>query len=280
MISSHSTSTHRQRSALVATTAASNPSTPVQPVDAYDGDRSRVMAQAAGDDADRWRDWQSVGQNFRRFHQLSESSQTTILRGDTLCGPIIISDRLLWGSVYRYVPNVEPKALCDIFADYDGQSRFVPGMTVTKTIKRNKSLSLVDHCINPITFIDDAAQTTWPKWLYGLLTYSYKLDEEVRTIQTEHGTGYAIRWSIPQEKWKPQARENGEIMFTPLNAGTLITYNNATEPYGYDLVKSILPTSTFDSTYRSLGDLAKDYYRRTVDNLVKLNATLSKPDRQ
>ncbi len=223
----------------------------------------------------RWDDWDSVGEKFRGFEKLSSKQQNAILRGDTVCVPVSITDRLLWGSVFRYVPDVKPEELSKIFEDYDGQSRFVPGMTETRTLAKEGDLALVYHRINPITFVDDESQELLPAWIYAALTYSYKLDEELRKFNTPKGKGYSIRWAIPQEKSEPRARENGEIRFTPMKSGTLITYNNATEPFGYDLLSSVLPASVFNSCYNSLGELAQDYYCRTVDNLVVLRNQLA-----
>ena len=52
--------------------------------------------------------------------------------------------------------------------------------------------------------------------------------EEVFSTPTDAGPGYAIRWTIPLETQVMGARENGEIMFTKMGEGTLMSYNNAT----------------------------------------------------
>ena len=107
------------------------------------------------------------------------------------------------------------------------------------------------------------------------MTYSYQLDEEVFVIPGEPGPGYSIRWTIPLETQVLGARENGEIRFTPMGTGTLITYNNATEPFGYNHLKALLPSQFLRRIYHGLGGIASDYYQRTVNGFLKVANELS-----
>ena len=215
-----------------------------------------------------WRDWHTVGSDFRRFDGLSKLEQDAIMRGDTVASEVMINDDMLWGSVFRYEPSMKPEALAAIFHDYDGQYRFVPGMPETRVVNRTGKLHRVFHRINPITFFSHGAQTSWPAWLYNALCYSYQLDEEVFSTPTAEGPGYAIRWTIPLETQVLGARENGEIMFTRMGEGTLMSYNNATEPFGYKALQSIFPQSILSKLYISLGNVACDYYKRTVEGFL------------
>ena len=99
-----------------------------------------------------WRDWHTVGSDFRRFEGLSKLEQDAIMRGDTVASEVMINDDMLWGSVFRYEPSMKPEALAAIFHDYDGQYRFVPGMPETRVVNRTGKLHRVFHRINPITF--------------------------------------------------------------------------------------------------------------------------------
>jgi hypothetical protein len=215
-----------------------------------------------------WDDWQTVGGGFTRFEQLNNHEQADILAGKTLLSPVTIKDDLLWGSVFRFEPTMTPESLAAVFGDYDGQYRYVPGMPLTRTVNRQGKLSRVFHKINPVTFFADGAQRTWPRWLYDRMTYSYELDEEVFSTPTAEGPGYAIRWTIPLETQVLGAREHGEIMFTVQDEGTLITYNNATEPFGYQNLQKVVPEEWLERAYQALGSLAQDYYRRTVEGFI------------
>ena len=71
------------------------------------------------------------------------------------------------------------------------------------------------------------------------------------------------------------ARENGEIMFTKMGSGTLMSYNNATEPFGYKNLKKLLPSSALTKLYLWMGTIASDYYKRTVEGFLDVSKSLS-----
>ena len=64
-----------------------------------------------------WRDWHTVGSDFRRFEGLSKLEQDAIMRGDTVASEVMINDDMLWGSLQpqegsnqraaSYLPNIE-----------------------------------------------------------------------------------------------------------------------------------------------------------------------------
>ena len=58
-----------------------------------------------------WRDWHTVGSDFRRFEGLSQSERDAIMRGETVASEVMINDDMLWGSVFRYEPSMKPEAL-------------------------------------------------------------------------------------------------------------------------------------------------------------------------
>ena len=227
-----------------------------------------------------WGDWSVVGKCFRRLDSLSEMDRQTVARGETLVSRVMIADNLLWGSVFRYEALLSPEALAAVFSDYAGQWRYVPGMPVTKVSRQRGKLHRVFHRSNPVTFIAPQAQSRWPAWLYNRLPYSYELDEEVFPQSSNSGLGYSIRWTIPLETQVLGARENGEICFTPMQGGTLITYNNATEPFGYRKLQGMMPRRLLTRVYRSLGGIASDYYQRTVNNFVDVMSTLAEQEIQ
>ena len=228
--------------------------------------------------AEVWRDWHTVGDDFRRFENLSSADQDAIRGGETVASKVIINDDLLWGSVFRYEPSMQPEELAAIFHNYNGQCRYVPGMPVTQVVNQTGKLHRVFHKINPITFFSHGAQTSWPSWLYNALCYSYQLDEEVFATPTQQGPGYAIRWTIPLETQVMGARENGEIMFTKMGDGTLMSYNNATEPFGYKNLKALLPEGMLRKLYLWMGTIACDYYKRTVDGFLQVSKSLSREE--
>ena len=225
-----------------------------------------------------WRDWHTVGDDFRRFEILPEAEQHAIMQGETVASEVVINDDMLWGSVFRYEPSMKPEALASVFHDYDGQYRYVPGMPETRVVNKTGKLHRVFHRINPITFLSHGAQTSWPGWLYNAMCYSYQLDEEVFSTPTEEGPGYAIRWTIPLETQVMGARENGEIMFTRMGEGTLMSYNNATEPFGYKSMKAIMPHGFLEKMYISMGNVASDYYKRTVEGFLDVAKGLSEDE--
>ena len=47
-----------------------------------------------------------------------------------------------------------------------------------------------------------------------------------------------------------------------------MSYNNATEPFGYKALQSIFPQSILSKLYISLGNVACDYYKRTVEGFL------------
>ena len=187
-----------------------------------------------------------------------ERTRGDYARGETVASEVVINDDLLWGSVFRYEPSMPPEELAAIFHNYNGQCRYVPGMPVTQVINQTGKLHRVFHRINPVTFFADGAQKSWPEWLYNAMCYSYQLDEEVFSTPTDTGPGYAIRWTIPLETQVMGARENGEIMFTKMGEGTLMSYNNATEPFGYKRLKKLLPSGTLTKLYLWMGTIASD----------------------
>jgi len=221
-----------------------------------------------------WHDWTAVGEVFTRFDQLTQAEQSAVLAGKTVASRVTLKDELLWGSVFKHEPTMSPKTLAAVFCDYDGQYRYVPGMPVTRVVNRTGKLSRVFHRINPVTFIAPGAQRSWPSWLYNRLTYSYELDEEVFSTPTEEGPGFSIRWTIPLDTQVLGARENGEIMFTQMGSGTLISYNNATGLFGHKYLKALLPSSWLARLYRFFGTIACDYYRRTVDGFLEVATQL------
>ena len=234
-----------------------------------------TAAEPASGKVDLWADWRNVGEEFTRFHQLEESDQKKVLDGETVVSPVTIKDDLLTGSVFRYVPRVTPKTLAGVFSNYDGHQRFVPGMPETRVLHQHDDVSRVFHRINPVTFIAPNAQKNWPGWIYNNMTYSYEVDEQV---YRQDDDSLSVRWTIPEEKRTMGARENGEITFTRMGQGTLISYNNATEPFGYHSLKQLLPEQTLQNGYGKLGSIAADYYRRTVDGFVDLVHTMNVHD--
>ena len=230
--------------------------------------------------AEVWKDWHRVGDDFRRFESLPNDQQALIMRGETVASEVVINDDLLWGSVFRYEASMPPEELAAIFHNYGGQCRYVPGMPVTEVVNQTGKLHRVYHRINPVTFFAHGAQSSWPSWLYNALCYSYQLDEEVFATPTEAGPGYAIRWTIPLETQVMGARENGEIMFTRMGEGTLMSYNNATEPFGYKKMKALLPEGLLSKTYIWMGTIASDYYKRTVEGFLEVSKSLSRDEIQ
>lgn len=225
-----------------------------------------------------WSDWNTVGTDFRRFADVTADEQRRIAAGETVASPVAIRDDLLWGSVLRFVDGVRPEALAAIFADYDGQYRYVPGMPVTRVLARRGALCRVHHRINPLTFVLPRAQQSWPSAIYDRLTYAYQLDEQVFPVTDDGAPGYAIRWTIPLETQVLGARENGEIMFTEKDRGTLVTYNNATEPFAYEQLQRLMPERLLRRFYLAAGRLARDYYIRTVEGFIEVATTLPEAD--
>ena len=112
--------------------------------------------------AEVWKDWHTVGDDFRRFENLPKNEQEAIMRGETVVSEVVINDDLLWGSVFRYEPSMPPEELAAIFHNYNGQCRYVPGMPVTQVINQTGKLHRVLHRINPVTFFADGAQNLGP----------------------------------------------------------------------------------------------------------------------
>ena len=101
------------------------------------------MNQSVSDSeiAEVWKDWHTVGDDFRRFENLPKDEQEAIMRGETVASEVVINDDLLWGSVFRYEPSMPPEELAAIFHNYNGQCRYVPGMPVTQVINQNRKAS-------------------------------------------------------------------------------------------------------------------------------------------
>ena len=91
-------------------------------------ERAEVVSPEPKEIAPVWRDWHTVGDDFRRFERLPEVEQKAIMHGETVASEVVINDDMLWGSVFRYEASMKPEALAAVFHDYDGQYRFVPGM--------------------------------------------------------------------------------------------------------------------------------------------------------
>ena len=62
--------------------------------------------------AEVWKDWHTVGDDFRRFENLPKNEQEAIMRGETVASEVVINDDLLWGSVFRYEPSMPPEGTC------------------------------------------------------------------------------------------------------------------------------------------------------------------------
>jgi len=226
--------------------------------------------------ADRtWADWEAVGGDFARLPSLSEAQQQALHGGQTVQTEVVLRDGMLWGSVFRFEPALSALELAAVFYDFAGQRRFVPGMPVTRVVARDGKRSRVYHRINPVVFFWPGAQRLWPPWLFGLLTYAYELDEEV----FEHDDGHSIRWTIPLAEQVLGGRENGEILFTEHRCGVLISYNNATAPFGYPQLKRLLPGRVVSWLVGSMGSVAQAYYRRTVEGFVALVDRLDAEER-
>ncbi|MCP4871137.1 MAG: hypothetical protein GY898_20710 [Proteobacteria bacterium] len=218
-----------------------------------------------------WRDWLEVGSTFARIGGLTDEQRAALHRGETVKTDVVIRDGLLWGSIFRFDPNGRPRQLAGMFYDFEGQARYVPGMPVVRVVTRAGKRSRVFHRINPIVFLWPGADRFQSSWWFRAGMYSYELDEEV----FEEPGGHSIRWTIPLAKQVLGGRENGEIMFTEHEGGALITYNNATAPFGYAQLKWLLPKRLLAWLYRSLGGIAQDYYRRTVDGVLRVAGELS-----
>ena len=67
-------------------------------------------------------------------------------------------------------------------------------------------------------------------------------------------------------------------MFTRMGEGTLLSYNNATEPFGYQAFKSFMPKGLLTRLYLSMGRFASDYYKRTVDGFLAISKTLEQAE--
>ena len=69
------------------------------------------MNQSVADSevAEVWKDWHTVGDDFRRFENLPKDEQEAIMRGETVASEVVINDDLLWGSVFRYEPSMPPE---------------------------------------------------------------------------------------------------------------------------------------------------------------------------
>lgn len=221
-----------------------------------------------------WRDWLAVGSTFARIDDLDEEQKAELRSGATVKTAVVIRDGMLWGSIFRFEPAMDPRRLAALFYDFAGQCRFVPGMPITRVVQRSGKRSRVYHRINPIVFLWPRADRWQSSSWFRAGTYAYELDEEV----FEEAGGHAIRWTIPLEKQVLGGRENGEILFTPHEGGALITYNNATAPFGYTQLKFLLPGRLLRWLYRSLGSIAQDYYRRTVDGFLAVAAERSSDD--
>ena len=61
--------------------------------------------------AEVWKDWHTVGDDFRRFENLQKEDREAILRGETVASKVVINDDLLWGSVFRYEASMPPEEL-------------------------------------------------------------------------------------------------------------------------------------------------------------------------
>jgi hypothetical protein len=206
-------------------------------------------------------DWEIIGTMFQKRNELTRIDLSELQSGDTILHPTILHENLLWGSVFRLVHGVSPESLAAIFADYDHHCRFVPGMPITRVLRRDGSMSRVLHRINPLIFLIENVAQILPRWLYEFLTYSYQLDEQVSIVPGKDAA-FAIRWTIPLETQVLGARENGQILLSSAPGGTLISYNNATEPFLGHLARE------FEALNALLMPLADSYYVRTVDGLV------------
>jgi hypothetical protein len=175
-------------------------------------------------------DWEIIGAMFQKRNGLASRDLSELQSGETILDPTILHENLLWGSVFRLVHSLSPESLAAICADYNHHCRFVPGIPITRVLRRNGSMSRFLHRINPLIFLIENVAQILPRWLYELLTYSYQLDEQVSIVPGKDAA-FAIRWTIPLETQVLGARENGQILFSSAPGGTLISYNNVTEPF-------------------------------------------------
>lgn len=225
-------------------------------------------------------DWEIIGNSFLHSECLTADEWYALINGATVVRPVQHYEDLFWGAVFRFVPDASPHDLAAVWADYNGHKRFVPGMTHTKVLSRNGSVSRVSHFINPLIFLfnEESLTSLLPRWLFEALTFEYELDEQVyneasRVSGKGSGDAFGIRWTIPVDtQWTMGSRENGEIYFSPApQGGTIISYNNATEPFHVArLMRAVLPRRLYDLGIYPVCALAGNYYARTVDGLVTL----------
>ena len=65
-----------------------------------------------------------------------------------------------------------------------------------------------------------------------------------------------------------------------MQGGALVTYNNATEPFGHRALAALLPRSWTARIHLRLGALARDYYRRTVEGFLDVATRLDLSERE
>lgn len=204
--------------------------------------------------------------NAASFSDLTPVDQARVISSDLVVLPVYLENNLLKGDVFKYVPLVASVIFASVFFDYDEQYRFLPGMTSTQVMEWSGTRALVRQRINPIGFISDQQPESFQNWFFDLGAYSYDLDEVV----VREGEIYTIAWSIPPERRVLNSEEKGQIRMEPFGTGTLISYQNATEPFLYEtLFRSSEPDPIAQGIQELLCQSAQSYYERTVYFFVK-----------
>ena len=204
--------------------------------------------------------------NATSYSDLSPADQTKVRNSKLVTIPVHLENNLLKGEIFKYLPSMTPVMLASVFFDYNQQYLFLPGMTSTHVLEWSGTRAWVRHRLNPMAFISKAPPKLFQNWFFDLGAYSYDLNEDV---QYKDGT-YTISWSMPQEARVLGSEEKGLIRFEPFDIGTLITYQNATEPFMYEtLFNSPHPDVMIRKIQKFLCRTAQSYYERTVSLFVK-----------
>lgn len=206
---------------------------------------------------------------MKTLADLTEEQRNDLLvEGEYVVLPDVVVDKVQSASVLKFIPNDQPKQVAErmsaLFWDMNNQSAFVPGMTSTEVTQWGGKQAIVLHYISPLTFFGDLAQRLLPRSIYHSTAYSYSLLYEVY----KEGDEYHVSWAIPQELSSAGEHENGDIRFTPMAGGTLITYNNATEPFMFEQAQEVLAPRIMSRINETASRMGGDYFLRTVQNFV------------
>jgi hypothetical protein len=195
------------------------------------------------------------------FSDLSPALKVQLQRQKTVVIPVTLEDHLLKGAVFRWVPKRSPVELAAIFFDYDKQYLFLPGMTSTRVIEWKGAQARVRHRMNPMAFIIDQPPAYFHSSFFDFTAFSYDLYERVE----QRDGAYLISWEMPPEARAHRSQEKGSILFESVGGGTLISYQNETEPFFYEALfgsQNISPVG--QSMQAFFRQTAQQYYEKTI----------------